>query len=63
MRASARSARAHLAHASRAVDVAVSIYFEDTDEHVWFAPYLVEKIDPAAAWPRSLAASGVTAQR
>jgi hypothetical protein len=27
------------------VDVAVCIYFEDTDEQVWFAPYLVRKIE------------------
>jgi hypothetical protein len=29
----------------RDVDVAVCIYFEDTDEQVWFAPYLVKKIE------------------
>ncbi len=30
----------------REVTSAVSIYFEDTGEQVWFAPYLVKRIGP-----------------
>jgi hypothetical protein len=33
------------ARKGRDADLALSIYFEDTDEQVWFAPYLVKKIE------------------
>jgi hypothetical protein len=33
------------ARKGRDEEVAVSIYFEDTDEQVWFAQYLVKKIE------------------
>ncbi|HSC92353.1 MAG TPA: hypothetical protein VLB86_11920 [Gaiellaceae bacterium] len=38
----------------RGEDFALSVFFDDTDEHVWFAPHLVEFVDRGGEQTMSL---------